>query len=71
MGKIIRNKVSAFVAPSAREPWRNDVGIRASPSSVDTITTGTVRMANVNDDQKYPVYQRLVQVATQDKKDYR
>ena len=54
MGSTMRHRVSAWVAPSASEPWRMVLGIRASPSSVETITTGRVRMARVRADQMTP-----------------
>src|SRR5690606_10356772 len=49
MGNTTRHRVSALVAPNARLPSRILRGIRASPSSVATITTGRVRMARVID----------------------
>ena len=54
IGKIIRHKVSALVAPSAKLPWRIAEGIRESPSSVDTITTGKVKIAKVSADHITP-----------------
>ena len=44
----MRHSVSARLAPSAIEPCRSEVGMRDSPSSVATITTGSVSSASVN-----------------------
>src|SRR5690554_6804590 len=54
IGKIIRHSVSALVAPSAKLPSRKVLGIRDSPSSVETITTGKVRIARVIADHITP-----------------
>src|SRR5699024_8489223 len=54
IGRMIFHSVSDLVAPSANEPSRSDRGIRVRPSSVDTITTGTVSRARVNDAQSIP-----------------
>ena len=54
IGKTVLISVSAFVAPRAKLPSRQFLGIRRRPSSVETITTGTVRIANVREDQINP-----------------
>src|SRR5690554_7767952 len=54
IGKIIRHRVSALVAPSAKLPSRKVLGIRDKPSSVETITTGSVNMAKVMADHITP-----------------
>ena len=54
MGRMVRQSVSHCVAPSARLPSRIDRGIRASPSSVETMTTGRVMSARVKDAQNSP-----------------
>ena len=46
--------VSALVAPSASEPSRSASGIRARPSSVATMTTGTANSASVSDAHSKP-----------------
>ncbi len=46
-GTTTRHVVSNFVAPRASEPSRTTRGTAASPSSVATITTGTVSSASV------------------------
>ena len=53
-GRTTRHIVSNFVAPSASEASRIPRGIAASPSSAETITTGTVRSASVSDAQRMP-----------------
>ena len=54
IGKTVRHSVSALVAPRAKLPSRMERGMRVKPSSVETMTTGTVRMASVSDDQSKP-----------------
>ncbi|MNT93868.1 hypothetical protein D3C72_2354390 [compost metagenome] len=54
IGMTIFHKVSALVAPSASEPSRTVRGIRARPSSVATITTGTASSASVSEAQSRP-----------------
>jgi hypothetical protein len=54
IGNTTFHRVSALVAPSAREPSRSARGIRAKPSSVATITTGTARIARVSEAQSRP-----------------
>ncbi|MNE18676.1 hypothetical protein D3C80_1117240 [compost metagenome] len=49
IGKTIFHSVSALVAPNASEPSRTVRGMRARPSSVATITTGTASNARVSD----------------------
>ena len=53
-GNTTRKVVSSLVAPSARDASRIPRGIAASPSSVATITTGTVRRASVSEAQRIP-----------------
>ena len=53
-GKTMRNVVSSLVAPTAKDASRIPCGIAASPSSVATMTTGTVRRASVRDAQRIP-----------------
>jgi len=54
IGKITRQIVSNLVAPSAKDPSRTLLGIRVSPSSVATMTTGTVSKASVKDAHSRP-----------------
>ena len=54
IGKIIRHKVSAFVAPKAKLPCLIADGMRDKPSSVETITTGSVNIAKVMADYITP-----------------
>ncbi|MNP70258.1 hypothetical protein D3C76_1664720 [compost metagenome] len=54
IGKTTFHSVSALVAPSASEPSRVARGMRARPSSVATITTGTARIARVSEAQNRP-----------------
>ncbi len=54
MGSTVRHRVSAGVAPSARLPSGMARAMRARPSSVATITTGTVRMASVSEAHSSP-----------------
>ena len=51
---MVRHKVSALVAPNANEPSLIALGIRDKPSSVATITTGTVSNAKVRDAHNNP-----------------
>ena len=53
-GMTTRQVVSNFVAPKARDPSRTMRGTAASPSSVATITTGTVSSASVKLAQRMP-----------------
>ncbi len=53
-GSTTRSVVSSFVALSASDASRRPPGIAASPSSVATITTGTVRRASVSDAHRMP-----------------
>src|SRR6185295_5169406 len=46
--------VSNFVAPRANDPSRNSRGTADNPSSVATMTTGTVSNANVRDAHRMP-----------------
>ena len=48
MGKTVCQSVSQRVAPNARLPSLIVLGIRASPSSVLTMTTGKVNKARVS-----------------------
>ena len=48
IGSTMCHNVSARLAPSANDPWRNATGMRDSPSSVATITTGSVNSASVS-----------------------
>ncbi len=50
----MRQMVSHFVAPNDKLPSRNAGGMRESPSSVATITTGNVNIARVTADHKTP-----------------
>ncbi|MNE85256.1 hypothetical protein D3C80_1822370 [compost metagenome] len=59
MGRTIFHNVSALVAPSASEPSRTVRGIRARPSSVATITTGTASSARVSDAHSSPGVPRV------------
>ena len=54
MGRITLNRVSALVAPRAMLPSRRFRGIRDRPSSVETITIGTVSKAKVSEAQIRP-----------------
>jgi len=54
IGNTVSHSVSNLVAPKAKLPSRMDFGIRAKPSSVETITTGNVSKASVIDDQSNP-----------------
>ncbi|CSA56235.1 Uncharacterised protein [Vibrio cholerae] len=54
IGSTIRQMVSNWVAPSANDPWRTEIGMRDKPSSVATITTGSVNTANVRADHSNP-----------------
>ena len=54
IGNTVLINVSAFVAPKARLPSRKFLGILLRPSSVETITTGTVNIAKVREDQIKP-----------------
>ena len=54
MGRTVRHSVSALVAPRARLPSRIARGTRARPSSVETMTTGTVNKAMVNEAHNMP-----------------
>ena len=53
-GRTTRQVVSNLVAPRAREASRVPPGMAASPSSVATITTGTVRSARVSEAHRIP-----------------
>ena len=53
-GSTTRSVVSSLVAPSASEASRRPRGIAASPSSVATITTGTVSRASVSEAHRMP-----------------
>ena len=53
-GSTTRSVVSNFVALSASEASRMPPGMAARPSSVATMTTGTVRSASVRDAQRMP-----------------
>ena len=53
-GTTTFQSVSHLVAPRASEPSRTERGIRARPSSVETITTGSVRSARVSEAQNRP-----------------
>ncbi|MNZ81799.1 hypothetical protein D3C78_1004770 [compost metagenome] len=59
IGRTIFHSVSALVAPSANEPSRTVRGIRAKPSSVATITTGTASNARVSEAQSRPGVPRV------------
>jgi len=54
IGRRCFHKVSALVGPRAKEPSRTVRGIRARPSSVATITTGTASSARVSEAQSRP-----------------
>ena len=54
IGMMVRQSVSQRVAPRARLPSRIERGMRARPSSVDTITTGRVSRASVSEAQNNP-----------------
>ena len=54
LGSTTRSVVSNFVAPSASEASRMPPGMAAKPSSVATMTTGTVSSASVREAQKMP-----------------
>eukprot|EP00952_Eustigmatos_sp_NYUAD-ZCMA_P004182 18416-Eustigmatos_ZCMA.PRE.1 len=54
MGSTIRFNISNRVAPRATAPSRWASGMRASPSSVATITTGSVSRARVSDAHNRP-----------------
>ena len=71
IGRTVFQRVSAFVAPSARLPSRILLGIRAKPSSVETITTGTVRRAKVKEDHKSPGVPNVGAGSASGKNDYR
>ncbi|MDT4872765.1 hypothetical protein FQZ97_1079680 [compost metagenome] len=49
IGSTTFHSVSALVAPSASEPSRSARGMRARPSSVATMTTGTASSARVSE----------------------
>ena len=53
-GRTTRRVVSSLVAPRASEASRIPRGIAASPSSVATITTGTVSSARVSEAHRMP-----------------
>ena len=53
-GSVTCQSVSARVAPNASEPWRSAAGMRDSPSSVATITTGSVNSASVSEAHSRP-----------------
>ena len=54
IGNTTFHSVSSLVAPNAKEPSRKARGIRDKPSSVETITTGRVRIAKVSAAQMMP-----------------
>lgn len=54
IGSTTFHSVSDLVAPRASEPSRSARGIRARPSSVATITTGTARIAKVSEAHSRP-----------------
>ncbi len=53
-GSTTRQVVSNWVAPSASDDSRMPRGTEARPSSVETITTGTVSRAMVSEAQRMP-----------------
>ena len=53
-GSTTRSVVSSLVADRASDASRIPRGIAASPSSVATMTTGTVRSASVSDAHRMP-----------------
>jgi hypothetical protein len=53
-GTTTFQRVSPFVAPNASEPSRMVDGMRARPSSVETMTTGSVSRASVKEAQNRP-----------------
>ena len=53
-GSTTRSVVSSLVAESASEASRIPPGMAASPSSVATMTTGTVKSASVREAQRMP-----------------
>ena len=53
-GSTTRSVVSSLVAHRASDASRMPRGIAASPSSVATMTTGTVSSASVSDAQRMP-----------------
>ena len=53
-GRTTRRVVSSFVAPKCQRPLAVPRGTAASPSSVATMTTGTVSSASVSDAHRMP-----------------
>ena len=53
-GRITCQIVSNLVAPNPTDPSRKSLGTADRPSSVATMTTGTVSRAKVSDAQRMP-----------------